>query len=247
MSEQIIFDDEQFFEGYKAIRERETNLNDLLEQPAMKRLLPDVSGKNVLDLGCGYGHNCRDFIRLGAKKVVGIDISKKMLAVAERESSHEKIEYINMSMRDITALPYKFDIVYSSLAFHYVEDFEKLTTDIYLLLNDNGCLLFSQEHPIVTATVDGLGHWNKDENSNRVSYTFSNYGQEGERKHHWICDGVINYHRTVGSLITTLAKNGFIIDTVEEPTPENWAIERLPTITKEFLKPNFIIVKAYKG
>lgn len=247
MSEQIIFDNEQFFEGYKAIRDRETNLNDLLEQPAMKRLLPDVTGKAVLDLGCGYGHNCKDFIERGAKKVVGIDISKKMLEVANRESSHEKIEYINMSMRDITALPYKFDIIYSSLAFHYVEDFEKLTADIYSLLNDNGCILFSQEHPIVTATIDGMGHWNKDENGNRISYTFSNYGQEGERKHRWICDGVINYHRTVGSLITTLAKNGFIIDTVEEPTPEEWAIEKFPLITKEFLKPNFIIVKAKKG
>ena len=43
MAEQIIFDNEQFFEGYKAIRDRETNLNDLLEQPAMKRLLPNVT------------------------------------------------------------------------------------------------------------------------------------------------------------------------------------------------------------
>ena len=101
MAEQIIFDNEQFFEGYKAIRDRETNLNDLLEQPAMKRLLPDVRGKSVLDLGCGYGHNCMDFIVRGAKNVVGIDISKKMLEVARSESSHERIEYINMSMTDI--------------------------------------------------------------------------------------------------------------------------------------------------
>ena len=244
MAEQIIFDNEQFFEGYKAIRDRETNLNDLLEQPAMKKLLPDLSGKAVLDLGCGYGHNCLDFIECGAAKVIGIDISKKMLEVARRESSHEKIEYINMSMTDIAALPCKFDFIYSSLAFHYIENFEKLAADIYSLLNDNGCLLFSQEHPIMTATVDGMGHWNKDENDNRTSYTFSNYGQEGKREFHWITDGVINYHRTVGRLITTLAKNRFVIDTVEEPTPTKWAIEKYPIITKEFLKPNFIIVKA---
>ena len=247
MADQMIFDNEQFFEGYKAIRDRETNLNDLLEQPAMKRLLPDVTGKAVLDLGCGYGHNCVDFIERGAKKVVGIDISKKMLEVANRESSHERIEYINMSMTDISSLPCKFDFIYSSLAFHYIEDFEKLTADIYSLLNDNGCLLFSQEHPIMTATVNGLGHWNKNENGERISYSFSNYGQEGKREMNWICDGVIKYHRTVGSLITTLAKNGFIIDTVEEPTPEEWAIEKHPIITKEFLKPNFIIIKAKRG
>lgn len=247
MAEQIIFDNEQFFEGYKAIRDRETNLNDLLEQPAMKRLLPDINGKAVLDLGCGYGHNCIDFIELGAEKVVGIDISQKMLEVANRESSHEKIEYINMSIADISSLSCKFDFIYSSLAFHYIEDFEKLTADINFLLNNNGYLLFSQEHPIMTATVNGLGHWNKDENGERLSYSFSNYGQEGKRKMNWICDGVIKYHRTVGRLITTLAKNGFIIDTVEEPTPEEWAIEKHPIITKEFLKPNFIIIKAKRG
>ncbi len=247
MPEQIIFDNEQFFEGYKAIRDRETNLNDLLEQPAMKRLLPDLRGKAVLDLGCGYGHNCVDFIERGAEKVVGIDISKKMLEIARRESSHKKIEYINMSMTEITSLPYKFDLVYSSLAFHYIENFEKLISDIYSLLNENGCLLFSQDHPIMTATIDGKGHWNTDESGRRVSYTFSNYGQEGKREFHWICDGVINYHRTMGRLITTLAKTGFVIDTVEEPTPEEWAIEKNPLITKEFLKPNFIIIKANKG
>ncbi len=247
MSEQIIFDNEQFFEGYKAIRERDTNLNDLLEQPAMKRLLPDLTGKTVLDLGCGYGHNCIDFIESDAARVVGIDISKKMLEVARSESSYEKIEYINMSMTDIATLPCKFDLVYSSLAFHYVEDFEKLTADIYALLNDSGCLLFSQEHPIMTATTDGNGHWNMDNDGNRISYTFSNYGQEGKRRFHWITDGVIKYHRTIGRLITTLAKKGFIIDTVLEPTPEEWAIEKFPRITKEFLKPNFLIIKANKA
>ena len=204
------------------------------------------SRTKILDVSCGPGREAFALSDLGFD-VVGIDISKKMLEVAKRESSHEKIEYINMSMTDIAALPCKFDFIYSSLAFHYIEDFEKLAADIYSLLNDNGCLLFSQEHPIVTATVNGNGHWNKDENGNRISYTFSNYGQEGMREHHWICDGVINYHRTMGSLITTLAKNGFIIDTVEEPTPEKWAIEKHPLITKEFLKPNFIIIKANKG
>ena len=38
-----------------------------------------------------------------------------------------------------------------------------------------------------------------------------------------------------------------IIDTIEEPTPEEWAIKKFPLITKEFLKPNFIIIKAYKA
>ena len=72
MSTQNIFDNQTFFDGYKALRNGECNANDLIEQPAMRKLIPDLSGKSVLDLGCGYGHNCIDFLRIGAEMVVGM-------------------------------------------------------------------------------------------------------------------------------------------------------------------------------
>lgn len=247
MSRQNIFDNETFFNGYKALRESDCNANDLIEQPAMRKLLPNLNGKSVLDLGCGYGHNCVDFVGLGAARVVGIDTSEKMLAVAEKESADDKIEYRNMSMTDISELSEKFDFLYSSLAFHYVKDFDTFAKDMYSVLNAGGQLLFSQEHPIITATVDGAGHFNKDENGNRISYTFSNYNQSGERKIHWYVDGVVKYHRTFSDIITALAKAGFVIEEVCEPVPEEWAIQKLPTLAKEYIKPNFLIVKARKA
>ncbi len=246
MSNQNIYDNDTFFEGYKALRAGETNYNDLLEQPAMAKILPDLSGKKVLDLGCGYGHNCIDFVQRGAESVVGIDISEKMLSVAKTESKHEKIQYLNMSMTDISQLDDKFDLIYSSLAFHYVKDFDSFAKNMFSVLNKDGQLLFSQEHPIITATIDGNGHFNKDKNGNRVSYTFSNYNEPGERYVHWYVDGVVKYHRTISDVINALVKAGFIIEEVCEPVPEDWAIEKLPTIVKEYIKPNFLIVKARK-
>lgn len=246
MSKQNIFDNEIFFDGYKALRDNEINYNDLLEQPAMAKLLPNLNGKAVLDLGCGYGHNCIDFVNRGAERVVGVDISEKMLAVAGEESAHEKIEYIGMSMTDISNLNEKFDFIYSSLAFHYVKDFDAFAKEMFSVLNGGGELLFSQEHPIITATVDGKGHFNKDENGEKVSYTFSNYNQQGERIIHWYVDGVVKYHRTFGGVINALAKAGFVIEEICEPVPEEWAVEKLPTIVKEYIKPNFLIVKARK-
>ena len=246
MSKQNIFDNETFFSGYKALRDSNCNANDLIEQPAMRKLLPELNGKIVLDLGCGYGHNCVDFVNRGANKVVGIDISEKMLAVAKEESAHSKIEYRNISMTDISNLDEKFDFIYSSLAFHYVKDFDAFAKDMFSVLHAGGQLLFSQEHPIITSTVDGAGHFNKNENGERVSYTFSNYNQPGERKIHWYVDGVIKYHRTFSNIINALAKAGFVIEEVCEPVPEEWAIEKLPTMAKEYIKPNFLIVKAKK-
>lgn len=246
MSRQNIFDNETFFSGYKALRDSDCNANDLIEQPAMRKLLPDLNGKSVLDLGCGYGHNCIDFVSRGASRVVGIDISEKMLAVAKEESANAKIEYRNMSMTDISNLDEKFDFIYSSLAFHYVKDFDAFAKDMYSVLNAGGQLLFSQEHPIITSTVDGAGHFNKNENGEKVSYTFSNYNQPGERKIHWYVDGVIKYHRTFSNIINALAKAGFVIEEVCEPIPEECVIEKVPAWVKEYIKPNFLIIKAKK-
>ncbi len=246
MSNQNIYDNDTFFEGYKALRAGETNYNDLLEQPAMAKMLPNLTEKSVLDLGCGYGHNCIAFVHRGAKRVVGVDISEKMLEVAKSESADEKIKYVNMSMTDIAKLDETFDFIYSSLAFHYIKDFDAFAKEMYSVLNIGGQLLFSQEHPIITATVNGEGHFNKNLKGERVSYTFSNYNEPGERKVRWYVDGVIKYHRTFSDVINALAKAGFVIEEVSEPTPEDWAVEKLPTIVKEYIKPNFLIVKARK-
>lgn len=139
---QNIYDNEKFFNSYKSLRETDNNYNILLEQPAMKKLLPDLTDKTALDIGCGFGINCMDFINAGAKFVTGVDISQNMLAAAKEQNSHKNIEYINMDMKEILSLGKKYDFVYSSLAFHYEEDFERLSNDIYTLLNDGGILFF---------------------------------------------------------------------------------------------------------
>lgn len=80
---QNIYDNDEFFLSYKALRESDDNYNILLEQSALMALLPDLKNKTVIDLGCGFGENCKAFINLGAKRVVGIDISRNMLEMAK--------------------------------------------------------------------------------------------------------------------------------------------------------------------
>lgn len=243
--EQNIFDEQRFFDGYKEIRAREVNYNNSIEQPAMNGLLPDLNGKTVLDMGCGYGLNCVDFIRRGAKNVVGIDISEKMLETAKRESADPRVEYIHMSITEISSLDMKFDLAYSSLAFHYVEDFKKLMTDIYGLLNNEGTLLFSQEHPIKTASPL-LEGFNFDSDGKKVSYTFADYSESGPRKNRWLDTDYVKYHRTIGKLFTDIALAGFVIQEVCEPLPIPGAVEKRPSMAGEYVVPNFLIVKAMK-
>lgn len=67
-----VYDNNEFFLKYQELRNNPSNYNSLVEQPAIKKLLPDLRSKTILDLGCGFGINCKDFIERGAAKVIGI-------------------------------------------------------------------------------------------------------------------------------------------------------------------------------
>jgi 2-polyprenyl-3-methyl-5-hydroxy-6-metoxy-1,4-benzoquinol methylase len=77
---QNIYDDPKFFEGYMNLRDSGRTYNDFLEQPAIKRELPNLKGKRVMDLGCGTGSLSKYCIEKGASSVVGMDISEKMIS-----------------------------------------------------------------------------------------------------------------------------------------------------------------------
>lgn len=239
---QNIYDDQTFFESYRELRKRDDNHNVLIEQPAMAKRLPDLEGKRILDLGCGCGVNCLDFVRRGASRVLGIDLSEKMLSVAQTEAIDARIEYRHMDMTDLSAVDEQFDLIYSSLAFHYVEDISALFEEIYAHLAPGGILLFSQEHPLNTTE----GHFNRNDDGERLSYTIFDYNVPGKRVTTWFVDGVEKYHRPMGLLLTALAHAGFIIEEVCEPTAEDWALAKRLALAKELIKPCFLIIRARK-
>lgn len=243
---QNIYDNEIFFNGYSKIRENENNANNMFEKPALFSLLPTLKNKTVLDLGCGYGEHCIHFVEEGAKRVVGIDISQKMLAIAKAENAHQNISYLNMPMEDIGELQERFDIVVSSLAFHYVEDFKALINNIYRLLNDGGVLAFSQEHPINTCFSDG-SRWTKNKNGKKLFANISNYSVDGERDSTWFVERVKKYHRTFSTIINTLIEAGFQINKLIEPVPTPEILKEHPEYNDLLHKPDFLLIKATKG
>lgn len=245
MAKQNIFDNEIFFDGYKKIRDNEINANNLFEIPALLSMMPPLTGKRVLDLGCGFGEHCKLFVENGAQKVVGIDISSKMLEIAKAENSDPKIVYRNMAIEDISRLNESFDVVVSSLAFHYIEDFEDVVKNIYALLDTSGVFLFSQEHPLVTSHSGG-NRWTRDENGNKIHMNLANYGIEGERSSTWFVDNVKIYHRTFSRIINTLIKTGFSIEQIIEPLPTDELLAEYPDYKDLLHKPDFLLVKVRK-
>jgi ubiquinone/menaquinone biosynthesis C-methylase UbiE len=89
-------------------------------------MLPDLTGKSVVDLGCGYGWFCRAARELGASEVTGVDISEKMLARAAELTADPQIHYQRSDLDALKLDESSLDLVYSSLALHYLPELDTL-------------------------------------------------------------------------------------------------------------------------
>ena len=79
------YDNEKFFNGYMNIRSQELNYNNCIEEPLMLKLIGDISGRDILDIGCGTGELSAKLAQT-ADFVFGLDISQKMLNVAKEKN-----------------------------------------------------------------------------------------------------------------------------------------------------------------
>ena len=116
------YDDDIFFQKYSQMSRSQQGLAGAGEWETLRKLLPDFKDKRVLDLGCGYGWHCIYAMEHGASSVVGVDISHKMLEVAKEKTHFPQVEYKCCAIEDVEFPEESFDVILSSLAFHYVAD-----------------------------------------------------------------------------------------------------------------------------
>ena len=164
---QNIYDDGEFFAGYSRLRRSVEGLDGAPEWPALCAMLPNLRGSGVLDLGCGFGWFCRWARQQGAARVLGIDVSERMLAQARVTTQDAAVSYARADMEDLELPARSFDLAYSSLALHYVENLDRLAGVVHRSLLPGASLVFSVEHPIFTApskpgwshNADGCNTW----------------------------------------------------------------------------------------
>ncbi|OUQ25836.1 hypothetical protein B5E77_10175 [Lachnoclostridium sp. An131] len=243
-----IYDDDAFFNNYINLRNAESNYNDLIEQPIVFELIGNVKDKAVMDIGCGYGAMTIKIANSGAKYVLGIDSSKKMIQKGMLENSHENITYKVLPAEQIaSSIHEKFDLIVSCLAIHYVEDFQKLFSDIYNLLEQNGNFIFSMEHPMYTASKFPQ-QWVTEPSDNTVTgFVTDHYGDEGLRNISWLGKQVKKYHHKIDTIFNALIEAGFILEKVIEPSPSADLMKKVPKTIHELHRPAYLIVKSRKG
>jgi SAM-dependent methyltransferase len=238
---QNIYDNPEFFERYSRLGRSVEGLDGAAEWPALKALLPELRSLRVVDLGCGFGWFCRWARQQGAAAVLGIDVSEKMLARARATTTDAAKTYLRADMEGLELPQAAFDLAYSSLALHYVEDLGGLLAKVRRALVPGGQLVFSVEHPIFTAPtqpgwtlgVDGKKTWPVD-----------SYLCEGPRRTDWLAKGVIKQHRTLTTYVNFLLQLGFALSHIEEWGPTDEQIAARPALADERQRPMFLLVSA---
>ncbi|CAI7678956.1 unnamed protein product [Penicillium pancosmium] len=156
---QNIYDHPEFFSAYSTLPRSQGGLSSAPEWPVLQRMVlqdntqppnseeSKLNGKRVLDLGCGYGWFSRWARDNGASHIRGIDLSEKMISRAKEfeDSVQTKAGEIGFGTGDLDKITFgnspeegTYDLVYSSLTFHYVEDLSRLYREIFASLKQGG-------------------------------------------------------------------------------------------------------------
>lgn len=238
------YNDPAFFERYSEMARSVQGLKGAGEWHELQRVLPLLQGKRILDLGCGFGWHCKYAAEQGAEYVLGIDLSQRMLERARRENGDSKIEYVRLAMEDYAYPNELFDVVLSSLAMHYVEDFEDICDKVFRTLKPKGVFVFSCEHPVFTA--EGKQDWVYGEDGSPLYWPVDRYYSEGRREALFLGEKIVKYHRTVTSYFSALRRSGFLVTDLVEPRPDPHMLN-LPGMTDELRRPMMLILRAEKN
>lgn len=237
------YDDPVFFQKYSQMLRSKAGLAGAGEWEMFQKLLPNLAGKHVLDLGCGYGWHCIYAAERGAASVIGVDLSERMLAIAKEKTSYPQVSYLRQAIEDMHFAADSFDLVLSSLAMHYVPCFTQVLQCVHKCLRAGGCFVFSVEHPLFTA--QGPQDWHYDEAGNIQHFPVDKYFCEGARQTCFLGETVTKYHRTLTTYLDGLLQSGFILQRVVEPQPPQRMLA-LEGMRDELRRPMMLIVSAQK-
>jgi SAM-dependent methyltransferase len=237
-----LYDDPVFFGRYQDLRAAGAGLNDDVERPALARRLPALRGAAVIELGCGDGALARRLAEAGARRVLAVDGSARMLALAARRP-HPRVCYQHGDIETLSQPAGTADCVISSLALHYVRDYRGLVGRVAGWLRPGGQFVFSMEHPICTAAspmtgwvaAGGMAVWPVD-----------HYGEETARLQRWLGRDVLKYHRRLATVVGALLDAGLTLTGLDEPAPGDAAVARRPDLAQHRRRPPVLLVAAGK-
>ena len=198
--------------------------------------LGDVSGKRVIDIGCGEGRFSRLLGELGAE-VTGVDITETLVETARRLGG-DRETYLVGDAEDLDEVASEsFDLAVSYIVLVDLLNYDRSIEAAFRVLRPGGRFVVCNIHPIRSSQPGG---WIK-RGDERLFYPVDDYWGEGAREFTWWGRPFVNMHRTLSSYLSAFRDAGFFLEGLEEPTPSEEQLAANPGFDDEFRAPNFIV------
>jgi SAM-dependent methyltransferase len=174
------------------------------------RLLGDLTGARVLELGCGSGHSLAYCATRGATELWGLDLSPVQIELARTTLRERDLDghLFCAPMEENPGLPEgHFDLVLSIYALGWTTDLDRTLTLAARALRPGGRLVFSWEHPVYSCLAYEAGRL----------VMARPYGREGpESLDDWRGVPIVMHRRTLGTFVTAVAGAGLVVERVVE-------------------------------
>jgi SAM-dependent methyltransferase len=174
------------------------------------RILGDVDGKDILELGCGAARWSIGLARAGARPV-GLDLSARQLEHARRLMAEAGVDFplVHASAEAVPLPAASFDIVFCDHGAMTFADPYRTVPEVARLLRPGGLFAFSHHSPIETIC------WplDADKVGDRLALDYFDL--------HRIDDGEdVFYQLPYGEWIRLFRANGFVVEDLIEPRPK---------------------------
>ena len=181
--------------------------NAYYDRPNTLSLFPEVKGKSILDAACGPGKYAEILISKGAF-VTGFDISPTMISLAKERNRNSGNFFVYDLDEPLNTLENNsFNIVFSALAMHYLENWNNTISEFYRILKPKGYLIISIEHPFFEFNYFKSKQYFRIE---AVKCTWQGFGEPVE---------INSFRRPLQECMNPITENGFYIDKILEPKP----------------------------
>jgi len=204
------------------------------------RLLGDLKGKRVVELGCGDARASIAFAKQGAT-AIAVDSDSRALAGARALVDQEEVR-VELRLGDLADLAFlradSVDLVFSAFAFGQVEDLNRILRQAHRVLKVGAPIVFSLPHPAYAMLAE-------DETQPlRIGRSYFDRSP-GRRP---AADGgeLVEYPHTIEEIFAGLLRASYRVDAVLEPEPRTGG-PRTPQWREAFrFVPRTLIIRARK-
>lgn len=208
----------------------------LLDKPVLEEC-GNVTGLNVIDIGCGEGRFCRILVSCGAASVLGIDLCRPMIEAA-KTSPYPGTDYRIGDAQNLESIADgAYDLAVSYLNQCDLPDFRANNREVFRILKPGGRFVVANLHPMRSA----VGGWHRSESGEKLHVILDNYFDEGVRRWKIMDVDLTNFHRSLQSYINGFLAAGFALRRIVEPTVDAEMVTLFPNLSDELRVPNFII------